>query len=287
MDLISLYIHATAWALVVSLICIGLSLVFSIMALFNLSHASFYMLAVFLGYTVVDTTGSYLLAIVVVPIFLAAVGGVMERYVLRRLEGNIAAGVIATIGFLQFFEQSTLGIFGGQYIYMNAPVEMQYKIAGVSIDLYDILMIAVCLVLLYLLRLFLMKTRYGLSIRALADDRENAAAIGINVNRILILIFSLAMFLAAVGGILAGPIVGGFYLMDIDMLISACIITVVGGVGSVYGAIAASFLIVFTEYTAILFIDPLEARLISFGILIVVLLIQPEGLAGWLEAREA
>lgn len=287
MDLVCIYIHATAWALTVSLICIGLSIVFDILRLFNMSHTSFYMLAVFLAYTIVNITGSYVLAIIIVPIFLAVVGGVLEKIILRRVEGKLAAGVILTIGLLQFFEQITLGIFGGQYIYMKAPIEKQINALGVGIDLYEVTIIIVCIALLYLLRVFLKKTRYGMSIRAVADDRETAAALGININRILILIFSLSMFLAAVGGILAIPMVGGFYLMDIDMLILGCIIVVVAGVGSIYGAILASFLVIFSEYTAILFINPTEARLISFGILILILLIQPGGLAAWLEARKA
>lgn len=259
------------------MIVIGISLIYDVLGFLNIAHGSFYMLSIFLAYSMVQFT-NFIVVLVLVPIIITGIGMVLEKYVFRKMEGNIGASVIFTTGLMFFMEQIVLMIWGGGYINIISPIQQSLFIFGESIPLYRILLILLAVIILFSFWSFLRKTNYGLKIRAIANNRMEAASIGINIDLHLTMFFGICILLTSIGSVLAAPTVGGFYLMDVDFVILAFIVFLVGGPGSIKGTIVASLLVVFSEYIIILFASPVIGRTVSLSFLIAVLVFKPEGI---------
>lgn len=277
---LSTMVHATGWALVIALISIGLTLVFDIMDFFNMVHGIFFMMPIMLLYFLSPLVfNNYLLtgaAAIAIMVLLAIF---LEKFVFRRVEGRIGASVILTIALLFIFEQVTLWFSGGQHISFPDPIEISFSLGGVNFAGYDFILIISSLLLLLTFRHFLRNTEYGRNIRAIANNRTQAAVVGINIDRYLTLLFVVCMVLTTTGALLAAPITGAFYTSDIPILILACIVIITGGIGSIKGAVMASFIIVYAEYIALNCVPPTLARATALGIMVAVLVLKPEGIS--------
>lgn len=275
---ISIFIHAVAWALIVAIVAIGLNLMFSITEFFNVAHGSFYMLSIFITFTLLNHGVNYILVFFIVPAMLASIFMAMERTIFRRVEGDVGASVLLTVGLMIVTQQTALRVWGGGYISLGAPITGSINILGVSASLYDLFVIAFVTLLLLGFRFFLNRTNYGRRIRAISNNRTEAAAVGININLYLVLIFGLLMVMNVWGGILASPFVGGHYTMGLEMLVLAIVVINVGGKGSLRGTILASFLFGFIENIFLLRFTPIESRVAALVILIGILMLKPEGI---------
>src|SRR5262249_14425809 len=184
------------------------------------------------------TTGSWLLAIPVAALTIAAVGVVMERVFLRPLGFDPLRQVLLTVGFAFLFQQAALDIWTGNNFDINPPDALTKSIVvgGLYLPLYRIFMIGTALVIGVVLWLVMEKTRMGAAVRATVDDAQMARGVGIDTSRISMLIFALGAFLAALGGVIGGAFLGIYPGLDFEMLPIAFAVVIIGGLGRLGGA---------------------------------------------------
>jgi branched-chain amino acid transport system permease protein len=223
----------------------GLSLIFGVMRIVNLSHGSYFLLGGYVALSVIWTTGSWLLAIPVAALTVACIGLVMERVFLRPLGFDPLRQVLLTVGFAFLFQQAALDIWTGNPFDINPPEVLTRTIVvgGLHLPLYRIFMICVALAIGLTLWLIMERTRLGAKIRATVDDAQMARGVGIDTSRISMLIFALGAFLAALGGVIGGAFLGVYPGLDFEMLPIAFAVVIIGGMGSLGGAAIGALLV--------------------------------------------
>jgi len=223
----------------------GLSLIFGVMRIVNLSHGSYFLLGGYVALTVIWTTDSWLLALPVAAIVIAIVGLLMERIFLRPLGAEPLRQVLLTVGFAFLFQQAALDIWTGNNFDINPPDVLtdSVEVAGLYFPLYRVFMISIALVIGIALWLAMEKTRLGAQVRATVDDAQMARGVGIDTSRISMLIFSLGAFLAALGGVIGGAFLGIYPGLDFEILPLAFAVVIIGGMGSLGGAAIGALLV--------------------------------------------
>ena len=223
----------------------GLSLIFGVMRIVNLSHGSYFLLGGYVALSVIWTTGSWLLAIPVAAVTVALIGLVMERVFLRPLGFDPLRQVLLTVGFAFLFQQAALDIWSGNPFDINPPAALTQTIVvgGLHLPLYRIFMIGVALFIGLTLWLVMEKTRLGATIRATVDDAQMARGVGIDTSYISMLIFALGAFLAALGGVIGGAFLGVYPGLDFEMLPIAFAVVIIGGMGSLGGAAIGALIV--------------------------------------------
>jgi branched-chain amino acid transport system permease protein len=264
------------------LVSVGFSLIFGLMRVANMSHGVFFMLGAYIGANLIRDTGVNLaLAALLAGAGVAAVGYFMERFVLRRLVGNLLGQVLATLGIAFIIADGCLMIWGGSPVSVPTPESLRQPtiVAGFTFPTYRLVVVGVALVVALGLYVLLERSRIGAMIRAGVDDWDMARAVGIPVSRLSTLVFCLGAAIAGAGGVIGGPILSAYPGLDMDMLLLALIVVILGGMGSLLGSFVSSFLIAFiyTFGTALL---PDVAYVILFLPMIVVLVFRPRGLFG-------
>ncbi len=225
----------------------GLTLVFGIMQVINLAHGSFYMIGAYVGATVAAYTGSFLLAMLAAIAAAAATGCIVDILVLRRLYARQHLDqVLATFGLIMFFNELIRIIWGRQPLFMNVPGALAKSIQllpGLQYPTYRLAVIGIGLLVALLLWLMFSKTKIGMQIRAGSSNREMVAALGVNINLLYTLVFGLGAALAALAGVMAGPILSVEPGMGESILILTFVVIVIGGIGSIRGAVAGALLV--------------------------------------------
>lgn len=260
----------------------GLSLIFGLMNVVNIAHGSFFMIGAFTAYTLAQFSGNFWFALGVgwIPAVAAAV--LMERVFIRPLykRGHLDQ-VLLTFGFIFVFGDICKYLWGAD-IRNVAPPEMlegSLELAGAIVPKYRLFLVCFGGVVAVALWWFLERSRIGAMVRAGVDDAATAAGIGINVSLLFGCIFALGAALAAIGGIVASPILGVYLGMDVEILIPAFIVTVVGGMGSLRGALVAAMLVgAIDTFGKAYFPD--YALFLVYLLMVVVLLTRPQGLFG-------
>ena len=225
----------------------GLTLVFGIMQVINLAHGSFYMIGAYVGATVTARTGSFILGILAALPAAALAGMLVEMLVMRRLyRKEHLDQVLATFGLIMFFNELTRMIWGRQPLFLDVPpwlagsVEL---IPGVPYPAYRVAVIVVGILVGVLLYLLFTRTRIGMQIRAGASNREMAGALGVNIRILYTLVFGLGTLLAGLAGVMAGPILAVEAGMGESILILTFVVIVIGGIGSIRGALVGALLV--------------------------------------------
>jgi len=223
----------------------GLSLIFGVMRIVNLSHGSYFLLGGYVALSVIWATGSWLLAIPVAAVTVALIGLVMERVFLRPLGFDPLRQVLLTVGFAFLFQQAALDIWTGNPFDIDPPAALTQTVVvgGLHLPLYRIFMIGVALFIGLALWLVMEKTRLGATIRATVDDAQMARGVGIDTSYISMLIFALGAFLAALGGVIGGAFLGVYPGLDFEMLPIAFAVVIIGGMGSLGGAAIGALLV--------------------------------------------
>jgi len=263
------------------LLASGLSLIFGVMRVVNLAHGSYFILGGYVGLSVIWRTGSYVLALVAGALALALVGIAMERLFLRRLSGQTLGQVLMTVGFALIFQDLALLIWGGDPYSIRPPS----MLAGVvtagpgRFPVYRIFIVVVAVVVGAALWLALDRTRVGAMIRAAVDDPEMAQGIGIRVPRISLGIFALGAALAAFGGVVGAGFLGVYPGLDFEILPYAFVVVIVGGLGSLPGAMVGSLLVgLLDNFGKALF--PELSYFTLFAPMALILALKPTGLFG-------
>ncbi len=245
----------------------GLTLVFGIMQVINLAHGSFYMIGAYVAATVAIRSGSFLLGMAVALPVAAAVGMLMELTILRRLyKRDHLDQVLATFGLIFFFNELTRIIWGRQPLFMDVPswlggaVEL---LPGVHYPVYRLAIILVGIFVALFLYLLFSRTRLGMQIRAGASNREMVAALGVNIRLLYTLVFGLGTMLAALAGIMAGPILAVEVGMGESILILTFVVIVIGGIGSVRGALVGALLVGMVDTLGRVYLPDILSLLVS------------------------
>ncbi len=229
----------------------GLTLIFGVMGLINLAHGSLYMVGAFVAAAVAGLTGSFLLALLAALMASAIAGGLVEMVVIRRLYNrNHLDQVLATFALILIFSEGTRWLFGSFPLYLDIPFYLQGPAAlpgGIMYPLYRIALILMGLLVALALWLLVSRTRIGIQIRAGENDREMIAALGVDISRLYTFVFALGAALAGLAGALVGAIQSVEVGMGEPVLILAFVVIVIGGIGSIKGALVGSLLVGLTD----------------------------------------
>ena len=229
----------------------GLTLIFGVMGLINLAHGSLYMVGAFAAATIASLTGSFLLALLAALTAAAIAGAIVEMVVIRQLyKRDHLDQVLATFALILIFSEGTRLVFGSFPLYLDIPSYLQGPVSlpgGIQYPLYRIALILIGIVVAITLGLVISKTRIGIRIRAGENDREMIAALGVDISKLYTIIFAIGAALAGLAGALVGAIQSVEVGMGEPVLILAFVVIVIGGIGSVKGAMVGSVLVGLTD----------------------------------------
>ena len=272
-------------AAVLSLIALGLSLVFGVMRIVNVAHGEFFMLGAILTWWVTNfVLGNpalgFLLALLIVPLLVGIIAMFSDLLILRHLKYDPEVTIIATIGILYIIQQFALMTFGPDARPVEQPFNIRLDLYWFGFSAYKFFVIFSAIILLFCVWLVMAKTKFGLILRATQLDSEIAQAFGIPISTVYSLVFGVGAAIAAVGAVLIVPIQQAHYLMGGEPLLLAFIVVIIGGLGSLKGTVAAAILIGISDGIISVFFSPNLAKILATLLVVVVLLIRPNGLFG-------
>ncbi|HSD92640.1 MAG TPA: branched-chain amino acid ABC transporter permease [Methyloceanibacter sp.] len=280
--LLQTIVNATYAASYMALIAVGLVLIFGVMGVVNFAHGELYMAG---AYTVVALYAGFgvpfFVAVAAGLVFVGLLGLLMEFALFRPLRDNPLGGLIASIGFLLILQ--TIAVLGFGVQMEHVPPSTQGKIAfdeGVVLTYQRLYVILAAVILLSALWLFLRKSKFGWALRACAQDREAAALQGMSINQTARLAMFIGAGLAGVAGALTAPLVAPTPTMGHPVIITAFIIIIVGGIGSLEGAVLAAILYAFVYTFVTTIYDGTLANIVGLLLMLVVLIVKPTGLFG-------
>ncbi len=272
-------IDGLAYAMLLFLIASGFSIIFGLLGILNFAHGAFFMLGAYMGVTIYQFSGNFVLALIGGSLFGLVLGMVVEFLTLRRIRGNAIAQIMLTLGYLLIFTQIVLIIWKRTYIFYPTGLTGSLIVLGSPLSVYRIFLIVFGFVAALLTYVFLTRTRLGTIVRAGTEDSEMVEALGINVKRIFTLVFGFGTALAALGGVVAVPWLAASPDMGTTWLFISLVVTVVGGLGTFKGAFYGSLFIGILHMLSAYFF-PEVTFVIDFLALTIVLLLRPEGFFG-------
>jgi branched-chain amino acid transport system permease protein len=267
---------------VYALLALGLSLIFGMLTVVNFAHGAFFMVGAFLGVYFLGLTGNFWFSLLLTPIAVGAIGLVTERFLVRPLYGRgIDYPLLLTFGLSYVMVEAMRVAFGIEGLSSSTPAALRgaVNLGFGFFPLYRLFLIGATALVVLALWLFIEKTRFGLIIRAGSRDPEIVRVLGIDISRVWLLVFGLGTAIAGLSGVLAAPTRAVNPEMGISVLAESFVVTVVGGMGSLPGAVVAG-LLVGVVYSMTSLFAPDLAELSIFVLMAVVLLIRPQGFFG-------
>ena len=274
-------LNGVTYAGLLFLVGSGFTLIFGLMRIVNLAHGGTYLLEGYVGYSALLATGSLWLALAAGGVSMAVFGILLERGLLRRLRGYPMAELLLTMGVAFILGDVALAVWGGdpRAIRMPGILDQSSDVGPLVYPNSRLFILGVAVLVAILLYYFIGRTRVGAIIRAGVDDREMVSAMGININRVFTGVFILGAFLAGVAGVLGGSFLSLAPGADSDILTFAIVVVIVGGLGSLPGAVVGSLVVGLTDnYAKAYFPD--VAYFSLFAPMVLILLIRPQGLLG-------
>ncbi len=264
------------------LLAIGLSLIFGLMTVVNFAHGSFYMLGAYFGFFLLGFTKSFWAALFLAPLMVGCLGLLIERFLIRRLYGRSPDDpLLLTFGLSLILIETVRLVWGKIGLTLSPPplLAKAVNLGFMVFPTYRLFVLGATIVVLIGLWLFLERTNVGLIIRAGSRDALMVRALGIDLGRIWLLVFGIGSALAGLAGILAGPMRGVYAEMGVNVVIESFVVVVVGGMGSLVGAIVAGVLL--GQVVGLTtFFAPKLTEISIFVVMAVVLLVRPSGLFG-------
>ena len=274
-------LNSVQYGLLLFMLAAGLTLIFGIMGVVNLAHGSFYMLGAYLAWWLSSLTGSLTIAIVGGAVLAIAFGLALERLLFRHFyRRDHLDQVLLTFGLIYIFEEMRSILWGDDVHGVKIPQLLSASIPlteNLSYPVYRLFMSGVCIALALGLYLLISKTRLGMKIRAGASNREMAEALGVNIKLIYAVVFGLGVALASVAGMIAAPVSSVYPNMGSQVLIMCFVVVVIGGIGSVRGALISALLVGLVD-TFGKVLMPSIAGMLVYMLMAAVLLWKPEGL---------
>ncbi|MBI5604668.1 MAG: branched-chain amino acid ABC transporter permease [Deltaproteobacteria bacterium] len=274
-------LHGLVWGTVIAFIALGLTIIFGLMDIVNFAHGEFYMLGAFFGYSLLFVIPNFWGALLVAAIAVGLLGLLIEIFMFRRLYGRDPIfHLLLTFGLGMMFREAATLIWGGETRRVDVPITNTIDVLGMTYPVYRLLILVIGIVVLIAIWYVLSKTETGAMIRAASQDRLMSAALGIRVSLVYTLVFACGAGLAGFSGVLMSPIYFVYPTMGIDAILRAFIVVIVGGMGSLMGALVASIMIGEVESLASLWISPTWAETLVFIALILTMILKPSGLFG-------
>jgi branched-chain amino acid transport system permease protein len=274
-------LNALQYGLLLFLVASGLTLIFGIMGIINLAHGSFYMIGAYMAFTLSSLTGSLLAAIVLGVILSVLLGAVLEWALFSRLyKRDHLEQVLLTYGLILIFEELRSLVVGNDVHGVPVPALFDYSIPlgpMLTYPVWRLFMSGVCLAIAAGMYVLIQRTRLGMMIRAGASNREMVQSLGLNIGLVYRLVFALGVALAAFAGMLAAPVSSVYPGMGTQVLIICFVVVVIGGIGSVWGALVAALLIGLVDTFGKVFV-PEYAGIAIYVLMAAILLWRPEGL---------
>ncbi len=275
-------LNGISFGIVLFLISAGLSIIIGVMGIINLAHGALYMFGAYVGWTIAVQNGlNFWLAVIVGGLAAGLVGLFIERGFLRHLYKQMNEQVLLTFGFVYIITNACLWIWGGQakVPFTDQALSGSLSLAGLIYPKTRIVVISIGLALAVGLWWLQDKTRIGAVVRAGMDNKEMATGLGINLERISMFVFIFAAFIAGAAGVVGAQLWGVYSYMGLQTLLFALIIIIVGGVGSIQGALTGALLIgVIDAFGKALF--PELAMFTMYIVMVVILIVRPSGLLG-------
>ncbi|WP_187428801.1 High-affinity branched-chain amino acid transport system permease protein LivH [Roseobacter fucihabitans] len=249
--LIEQILNGLQFGVMLFLMAAGLTLIFGVMGLINLAHGSLYMVGAFAAAAVAGVTGSFVLALIASLVAAAAAGALVELLVIRRLYARDHLDqVLATFALILIFSEGTRWLFGSFPLFLDIPTAFAGPVmlpGGIQYPAYRLLIIAIGLLIAFGLFQLIARTRIGIQIRAGESDREMIAALGVDISKLYTIVFALGAGLAGLAGALVGAIQSVQVGMGEPVLILAFVVIVIGGIGSIKGALVGALLVGLTD----------------------------------------
>ncbi len=275
-------LNALYAAAYLSLVAVGLVLIFGVMGIINFAHGELFMLG---AYVVVALYSGLQMPFVLVAaiglVFVGCVGILMELSMFRQLRGNPLGGLVASIGFLMVLQALVAMGFGVRMEHVP-PFTQDVIILSerVRLPVQRLIVIIVAVMLLVALWLFLKRTKFGWALRASAQDKEAAALQGISLRTTSLIAMFIGGALAGIAGSLTAPLISVTPTMGHSVIVAAFIVIIVGGIGSLEGAVLAAFIYAFVHTGVTTFLDGVIADIVGLALMLAVLVIRPTGFFG-------
>jgi branched-chain amino acid transport system permease protein len=277
-------VNAIYAASYMALIAVGFVLIFGVMGVINFAHGELYMSGAYaVVYVYAENQLPFFLAVAAGLVFVGLLGLLMERALFRPLRDNPLGGLIASIGFLLILQTAAVLGFGVRMEHIPPPTREMlevFGIEGVVLSVQRLYVIVAAVLLLGALWAFLRRSKFGVALRACAQDAEAAALQGISMNQAARIAMFIGAALAGIAGALTAPLVRTYPFMGHSVIVTAFIIIIVGGIGSLEGAVVAAVLYAMVHTFVTTFIDGVVADIVGLLLMLLVLVIRPTGLFG-------
>ncbi len=275
-------LHGFVYGMLLFLVSSGLTLIFGLMGVLNFAHGALYMLGAYFSFTILRFSGSFWASLVFAPLLVAVLGIAIERFLLRKVHvyGH-AHQLLLTFGIAYIIEELVKWIWGNEPVLIKIPeiLSGSVKFLGITYPTYRLFILASSsLVFIFLLILFL-TTRAGLIVKAAVFNPDMLSALGVNVPRAFTMLFGLGCWLAGIAGVIGGPYLITHPGMGMAILIDVFVVIVIGGMGSLEGALIASLLIG-QIYAFGVMVIPQFAMVFEYLLMILILAFRPRGLLG-------
>lgn len=280
-------INGTTLSMIYILVALGLTLIYSIMHIPNFAHGELFMIGAFVGFFAKVQWGlNYFLAILIAMVVVAALGVTIEKTILKRLRGKFGASLIATLGLISILNSSSYLVFGTTPKTIPTVFKGLITVGNVTFPLERMVVVFIAIILVVALTLFIKYVKIGKAMRACEQDPEAAQLQGISVDTVSTVCMIIGSGLAAAAGVLIAPL---FYIqptIGMDFLFKGFIVIVIGGLGSVPGALVGGLIVGFIDAFTTVLLGAQIGYGVSFFLLIVVLLLRPKGIFGY-EVQDA
>ncbi len=274
-------LNAISFAMLLFLLCAGLSVIFGLMNILNLSHGSSYLLGAYIGLTVINATHNFFIGLLAGMVVSGFVGLLLQRFLLQRIYGKRLLQVLLTMGCMFIIGDGAILIWGADPTALPKPsfLNASIHLGNIVFPSYRLFVIGIGIFVGLGLWFLQERTKWGAILRAAVDDEQMARGVGVNVPLLFTLVFLLGIALTGVSGVLGGPFVGAYPGVDIEVLLLAVVVIIIGGLGSMKGAFLGSLIVAFLDnFGKALF--PELAMFTIFAPMAIVLALKPTGLWG-------
>ncbi|MBW1860894.1 MAG: branched-chain amino acid ABC transporter permease [Deltaproteobacteria bacterium] len=286
MDLLAILpaqiLHGLVYGMLLFLVASGLTLIFGMMGVLNFAHGALYMLGAYFSFSILMCTGRFWLSLILAPLMVGVIGIVIERFLLRKVHAyGHAHELLLTFGIAYIIEEIVKMIWGSESLLVKLPAILSGSVSllGLEYPVYRLFILAVSIMVFVLLFMVLYRTRAGIIVRAAVANKDMVDALGFNVPLVFLALFGVGAWLAGLAGVIGGPYLITNPGMAATIIIDLFVVVVVGGLGSVGGALIASLIIGELQSIGILFL-PQFAIVFEFLLMALVLIFMPHGLLG-------
>jgi len=275
-------LHGLVYGMLLFLVASGLTLIFGMMGVLNFAHGALYMLGAYFSFSILQWTGQFWLSLLVAPLLVALAGAIIERFFLRKVHSyGHAHELLLTFGVAYIIEELVKIFWGNEPLRVVLPALLAGSIPllGIEYPVYRLFILVVSIVVFIIMFFVLYKTRAGIIVRASVANKRMVDALGFNVPLVFLVLFGMGAWLAGLAGVIGGPYLITTPAMASTIIIDLFVVVVVGGLGSIQGALIASLLIGQLQSIGILVL-PQFAIFFEFLLMALVLIFRPHGLMG-------